>query len=47
MIMRATKKVVKYGMNRVTSTHNSFGEIEAPWSTVGGRYAVRAGDRTG
>jgi len=46
MIMRATKKVVKYGVNRVTSTHNSKGELEAPWSTVSGRYAVLPGDRT-
>eukprot|EP00606_Chrysophyceae_sp_TOSAG23-5_P001526 GSChrysophyteH2.ASY1.ANO1.1681.1 assembled CDS len=46
MIMRAVKKEVKYGKNRVTSTHNSYGHIETPWSTVGGRYAVLPGDRT-
>jgi hypothetical protein len=33
-------------MNRVESTHNSIGPIEAPWSTASGRYAVRYGDRT-
>ena len=46
MLMRSQKKKVQYGMNRVTSTHNSKGEIEAPWSTTGGRYTVREGDRT-
>ena len=46
MLMRASKKEVKYGVNRVTSTHNSIGTIEAPWTTVPGRYATRSGDRT-
>ena len=46
MLLRAAKKEVKYGVNRVTSTHNSIGAIEAPWTTVPGRYATRAGDRT-
>ena len=46
MLMRSTKKEVKYGMNRVTSTHMSKGTIEAPWTTASGRYTVRTGDRT-
>ena len=46
MLMRASKKEVKYGINRVISTHNSIGVIEAPWTTASGRYSTRAGDRT-
>lgn len=40
------KEVVKYGQGRLTSSHNMTGKIEEPWTTVGGRYATRAGDRT-
>ena len=40
------KPEVKYGLNRLTSTHNSKGKLEEPWSTVGGRYATLIGDRT-
>jgi len=40
------KPVVKYGANRLTSTHNSKGKLEEPWTTVGGRYATLPGDRT-
>lgn len=46
MLMRSGKTDVKYGLNRVTSTHMSKGTIEAPWTTASGRYKVRAGDRT-
>lgn len=40
------RPAVKYGSNRLTSTHNSQGKLEEPWTTVGGRYSVLAGDRT-
>ena len=40
------KPDVKYGLNRLTSTHNSKGKLEEPWTTVGGRYATLIGDRT-
>lgn len=40
------KPEVKYGLNRLTSTHNSKGKLEEPWTTVGGRYATLLGDRT-
>jgi len=40
------KPAVKYGANRLTSTHNSRGKLEEPWTTVGGRYATLPGDRT-
>ena len=40
------KPEVKYGLNRLTSTHNSKGKLEEPWTTVGGRYATLIGDRT-
>jgi hypothetical protein len=46
MLMRSLKKEVKYGRNRVTSTHMSKGDIEKPWSTATGRYTLREGDRT-
>jgi hypothetical protein len=46
MLMRSLKTDVKYGRNRVTSTHMSKGVIEKPWSTTTGRYTVREGDRT-
>lgn len=35
------KPVVKYGANRITSTHNSKGKIEEPWSTIKGRLGDR------
>jgi len=40
------KPEVKYGLNRLTSTHNSKGKLEEPWTKVGGRYATLPGDRT-
>lgn len=40
------KPKVVYGKGRLTSTHNSKGELETPWSVTGGRYATKPGDRT-
>jgi len=40
------KKVVLYGKGRITSTHNTKGKIEEPWTTCGGRYTTLPGDRT-
>eukprot|EP00981_Chlorochromonas_danica_P013797 scaffold6860_cov155-Ochromonas_danica.AAC.1 len=40
------KEEIKYGQGRLTSSHNLKGKLEDPWSTVGGRYAPRPGDRT-
>jgi hypothetical protein len=40
------KPKVVYGKGRLTSTHNSKGELESPWSVTGGRYATKPGDRT-
>jgi hypothetical protein len=40
------KKVVLYGKGRITSTHNTKGKLEEPWTTCGGRYSTLPGDRT-
>ena len=40
------KKVVLYGKGRITSTHNTKGKVEEPWSCCGGRYSTLPGDRT-
>ena len=40
------KEVVQYGEGRITSTHNTKGKLEEPWTTVRGRYATLPGDRT-
>jgi len=41
------REPIKYGEGRLRSTHNLTGAIENPWSTIGGRFAVKSGDRTG
>ena len=38
--MFLVKTEVKYGVNRITSTHNTKGKIEEPWSTVKGRFVI-------
>jgi hypothetical protein len=40
------KEEVLYGEGRITSTHNTKGKLEEPWTTVKGRYATLPGDRT-
>jgi hypothetical protein len=40
------KPVIQYGTNRLLSSHNCKGLLEAPWSTVGGRYQTLPGDRS-
>lgn len=40
------KEEVHYGEGRITSTHNTTGKLEEPWTTVKGRYATLPGDRT-
>mmetsp|Transcript_24785 Transcript_24785/g.41291 ORF Transcript_24785/g.41291 Transcript_24785/m.41291 type:complete len:904 (-) Transcript_24785:1746-4457(-) len=40
------KEEVKYGEGRIITTHNSKGKLEEPWTTTGGRYKTRPGDRT-
>jgi len=40
------KEEVHYGEGRITSTHNTKGKLEEPWTTVKGRYATLPGDRT-
>jgi hypothetical protein len=46
LFLRSRKQQVSYGKNRISSTHNSLGTIEAPWVTTSGRYTTRKGDRT-
>lgn len=41
------KPEVVYGTGRLRSTHNLTGHIEEPWSLTTGRFAVKAGDRSG
>lgn len=40
------KEVPKYGEGRITTTHNTIGKIEEPWTTVQARYSTKDGDRT-
>lgn len=40
------KPEIRYGTGRISSTHNSKGKIEEPWSIIRGRYQTVPGDRT-